>query len=363
MQVAGRGREILPQLCRRPPGAGIRDNGPMDLDAHIGFDVHLAAIPEMARRAERLGFAGLWTAETRRDPFLPLALAAEHTGRIGLGTAIAVAFARSPALAAQSAWDLARQSAGRFMLGLGTQVRAHVERRFSMPWSGHPVAQLRDYVGAVRAIWHGWQSGEAVRYRGEHYQVTLMTPFFSPPPIEHPQIPIWLAGVGPGMCRLAGEMADGLIVHPLHSPRYLAEVVRPAIAVGAARTGRTADAVRLSGSVLVGIGPGGREQVREQIAFYASTPTYRPVLAVHGWEEVGSRLSELARRGRWSELPGVVPDDMVEAFALVGGWDELADRLRERYAGVLDRVALYRPFGDPADDDGWRRLLADLAAR
>jgi len=338
----------------------VPDNAAVELDALIGFDADLAAVPDLARRAERLGFAAMWTAETRHDPFLPLALASEHTERIGLGTAVAVAFARSPTVVAQTSWDLAHRSGGRFILGLGTQVRAHVERRFAMPWSGRPVAQLRDYVGAIHAIWHGWQSGEPVRYRSDHYRVTLMTPFFSPPPIAHPQIPVYIAGVGPAMCCLAGEVADGLVVHPLHSARYLAEVVRPAVAAGAERAGRAPDAIRLSGSVLVGIGEEERERVREHLAFYASTPTYRPVLALHGWEDVGSRLSELARRGRWRELGAQVPDAMVDAFAVVAGWDDLGERLRKRYAGVLDRVALYRPFGDPADDPGWRRLLGEF---
>ena len=171
---------------------------------------------------------GLWTAETSHDPFLPLALAAEHTERLELGTAIAVAFARSPVAVAQTAWDLARLSGGRFILGLGSQVRAHVERRFGMPWSDRPVAQMREYVAVLRAAWEAWQTGTRPAFRGEHYRLTLMTPFFDPGPIDHPQIPVYLAGVGAGMTRLAGEVADGLIVHPMHSRAYLADVVLPA---------------------------------------------------------------------------------------------------------------------------------------
>jgi probable F420-dependent oxidoreductase len=337
----------------------VHDNDAMELDAAIGFDTGLAQIPELAVRAEGLGFGALWSAETRHDPFLPLALVAERTERIRFGTAIAVAFARSPTVVAQTAWDLAQRSDGRFILGLGTQVRAHVERRFAMPWSGRPVAQLRDYVTVLRAVWRAWQTGEAVRHRGQYYPVTLMTPFFSPGPIGHPEIPVYLAGVGAAMCGLAGEVADGIIVHPLHSARYLAEVVRPAVAAGAARTGRVAGDVTLSGSVLAGFGEAGLAQVREQIAFYASTPTYRPVLELHGWTDVGAALSELARRGRWSDMPALVSDAMVDAFGLVvSSWAELAAALRSRYDGLLERVTLYRPFGDPADDDGWRTLLA-----
>jgi probable F420-dependent oxidoreductase len=336
----------------------------MELDASIGFGTGLEEIGALAERAERLGFGAIWTAETQHDPFLPLAVAAGHTQRVRLGTAIAVAFARSPTAVAQLAWDLARQSRGRFILGLGTQVRAHVERRFGMQWSGHPAAQLRDYVQAVRAIWHAWQTGEPLRHRGPYYQLTLMSPFFSPGPVEHPGVPIFIAGVGETMCALAGEVADGLIVHPLHSERYLAEIVRPAVARGARRAGRDPSAVTLSGSVLVGFGEAGRESVREQIAFYASTPTYRPVLDLHGWTDVGAALSEEARRGRWAEMPALVPDAMVDAFALVvDSWAALPAALRGRCDGLLDRVSLYRPFGDPADDAGWASLLAGMGRR
>jgi probable F420-dependent oxidoreductase len=258
--------------------AAVPENAEVELDAFLGFDVDLAAIPEAAVRAERRGFTALWTAETRHDPFLPLVLVAEHTSRIHFGTAVAIAFARSPTILAHTAWDLAARSGGRFILGLGTQVRAHVERRFAMPWSGRPVAQLRDYVAAIRAIWRGWDTGEPVQYRGSHYRITLMTPFFSPPRIGHPGIPIYLAGVGTGMCRLAGEAADGLIVHPLHSPKYVAEVVLPAVESGATHAGRDRSALNIAGTVLVAIGEDGRERVREQIAFYASTPSYSPVL-------------------------------------------------------------------------------------
>lgn len=335
----------------------------MELDGTIGFDTPLDAVPHLARRAEELGLAGLWTAETRHDPFLPLALVAEHSARLEFGTAVAVAFARSPTATAQTAWDLAARSGGRFILGLGTQVRAHIERRFGMAWSGQPMAQLRDYVAVMRAIWHAWQSGEPVRHRGSHYRITLMTPFFSPPPIANPQIPIYLAGVGAGMCRLAGEIADGLIVHPLHTRRYLAEVVLPAVGDGAGRADRPISAVRLSGSVMVATNADEREQVREQIAFYASTPTYRLILQLHGWQDAGLGLSELARRGRWSEMPALVTDEMVDAFSITAPWRELADRLADRSGGQLDRVSLYRPFGLASDDLGWKLLVDGFSRR
>jgi probable F420-dependent oxidoreductase len=340
----------------RPAAAAVAHNEPMELDAAIGFDTELADVPALAERAEQLGFGALWTSETRHDPFLPLALVAERTSSLRFGTSVAVAFARSPTSMAMTAWDLAHRSGGRFILGLGTQVRAHVERRFAMPWSGHPVEQLRDYVAAVRAVWRGWQTGEAVRHRGSSYRVTLMTPFFSPAPLAQQHIPIHLAGVGPSMCALAGEVGDGLMVHPLHTQRYLTEVVLPAIAVGAARVGRDPSQIHLTASVLVAIGEEGLDGLREQIAFYASTPSYRAVLRLHGWEAEGAQLSELARRGRWREMPRVVTDNMIDAFGVMGSWADLPGRLDSRYRGVVDRLALYRAFGASEDDHGWAIL-------
>jgi probable F420-dependent oxidoreductase len=335
-------------------------NAYMELDAALGHDVQLAAVPGLASRAEELGFSALWTAETRHDPFLPLGLVAEHTQRMGFGTAVAVAFGRSPTVVAHTAWDLARQSDGRFILGLGTQVRAHVRRRLAMPWSGQPVAQIRDYVATVRAVWQAWQNGQPVAHRGAHYSVTLMTPFFSPASIAQPQIPIYLAGVGPAMCALAGEIANGLIVHPLHSRRYLEEVLLPAVAVGAARAGRVPGSICIAASVLVALDEKDRDHVREQIAFSAYTPSYREVLRLHGWEGVAAQLSDLVRRGRWPETPRLVTDAMVDAFAVTSPWEELAERLQERYSGLLDRITLYRDFGAARDEQGWHRLLADL---
>lgn len=333
------------------------------------LDVFLApgrkVLPEVAAlapAAEALGFAGLWTNETQFEPFLPLVVAAEHTRALQLGTAIAVAFARSPMHTAQVAWDLQDYSGGRLLLGLGTQVRAHVERRFGMPW-GVPVPQLREYILALRAIWRSFQTNERLDFQGEHYRHTLLTPFFNPGPIAHPDIPIYIAGVNTGLARLAGELCDGYHIHMVHSPRYIRDVVRPAVAAGAARAGRSPEAVALASSVFVITGDAAaraalREQVRQQIAFYASTPTYRVVLAAHGWEEVGERLSQLASARRWSELPGLLTDEMLQAFALEAAPDEVGPALRERYAGLLDRVACYVPAFVPGRDETfWRSLL------
>jgi probable F420-dependent oxidoreductase len=325
----------------------------MRLDASLGFTTPLSEVPVVARSAETAGVAGLWTAETSHDPFLPLVLAAEHTERLELGTAIAVAFARSPVAVAAAAWDLARLSDGRFLLGLGTQVRAHVERRFGMPWSGRPVAQLREYVTVLRAAWETWQTGTRPAFRGEHYRLTLMSPFFDPGPIDHPSIPVYLAGVGPGMTRLAGEVADGLIVHPLHSRAYLADVVLPAVVAGAMAVGRDAGAVTISASVIVATNDTEVAEARRTIGFYASTPTYRSVLEHHGWGDVADALANHARRGGWDDMANLVSDEMLEAFAVVATPGELRAALELHADGLIGRVAPYAPFGSPA----WTGLM------
>ena len=329
----------------------------MQLDASLGFDTVLADVPGVARAAEAAGVAGLWTAETSHDPFLPLALAAEHTERLELGTAIAVAFARSPVAVAATAWDLARLSGGRFLLGLGTQVRAHVERRFGMPWSGRPAAQIREYVTVVRAAWEAWQTGTRPSQRGEFYRFTLMTPFFDPGPIDRPAIPVYLAAVGAGMTRLAGEVADGLIVHPLHSRAYLADVVLPALADGARVAGRAAGAVSVAGLVIVATSEDEIAKARRTISFYASTPTYRPVLEHHGWGAAADELAGHARHARWDEMAALVTDEMLEAFAVVASPGDLRAALDRHADGLMARVAPYQPFGSGP----WRALLATRA--
>src|SRR5687768_6243630 len=276
--------KLLPRL-RRDRGVLPGRGRLMRLDASLGFATPLAEVAAVARRAEEAGMAGAWSAETSHDPFLPLTLAAGSTERLELGTAIAVAFARSPLVVASSAWDLARLSNGRFILGLGSQVRAHVERRFGMPWSGRPVAQMREYVTVLRAAWDAWQHGTRPAFRGEFYRFTLMSPFFNPGPIDQPVVPIYFAGVGTGMTHLAGEVADGLIVHPLHSRSYLADVVRPAVDAGATAAGRDAGSLTMAASVIVATTEDEIADARRSIGFYASTPTYRPVLEHHGWAQ------------------------------------------------------------------------------
>jgi len=333
----------------------------LKLDAALA-PASLREVPTLAAAAEAVGFDAIWTSETQHDPFLPLGLVAEHTTRLHFGTAIAIGFARSPTVLAHTAWDLAAASGGRFLLGLGTQVRAHVERRFGSTWPASPAGALRELILSLRAIWNTWQTGERLNFRGEVYRLTLMTPFFSPAPMENPSIPIYLAGVNRALCRLAGEVADGLHAHPLHSAEYLRQVVRPALHDGADSAGRQAADVTLSVSVLTVTDPSQEDFVRSQIAFYASTPSYRPVMALHGWGEAADRLSALARRGAWSEMPAVIDGDMLRTFAVVANEGDLAQALRDRYRGLADRVTLYLPFRAGERDGFWRDLAGDLAA-
>jgi probable F420-dependent oxidoreductase len=334
----------------------------MKIDAQIAPSA-LTSIPEVAKGAEQAGFDALWSSETQHDPFLPLALVSEHTEHMRFGTSVAIGFARNPATLAYTAWDLADASKGRFILGLGTQVRPHIERRFGMPWPESPVGKLRELIEAVRAFWQTWQTGERLNYRGEHYKLTLMTPFFNPGPIDHPDIPIYIAGVNTGLSALAGEVADGFHAHVYHSPLYLREVVRPAIEAGAQKANRSADEIQLSTSVFTVTGPEESEFVRSQIAFYASTPTYRSVMELHGWEETADQLQGLARKGAWQDLTTLIDDEMLDTFAVVCEPNELPGMLVKRYAGLVDRLALYLPYIPGQRDEAWSELLSGIHAQ
>ena len=339
----------------------------MQLDAGLAVDgKHLPTIDEVGRAAESLGFAGLWTSETKHDSFLPLAVAANNTKRLDLGTSIAIAFSRSPMTMAQISWDLQELSDGRFILGLGTQVKAHIERRFSMPW-GSPAARLKDYILALRAIWQSFQTEDSLDYEGEFYQHTLMSPFFNPGPIDHPEISIYIAGVNTRLARLAGELCDGFHIHPFHTPEYVRQIVKPAIKEGAERKNRNPEEIKLATSVFVITGETEeeveeqREKMRAQTAFYASTPSYRVVLEVHGWEKVGEELGKLARDKKWDEMPNLITDEMLRTFAVEATLDEVGPALRERYEGLMDRVALYVPFVPGEKDDFWQTTIASVS--
>ncbi len=316
---------------------------------------NLLDIPELARAAEEIGFDALWTSETQHDAFLPLALAAEHTSRLELGTSIAVAFSRSPTVLAHIAWDLANASQGRFILGLGTQVKAHIERRFGMVWEA-PAPKLREMILAIRAVWDAWQGDGTVNFRGQFYKITLMTPFFNPGPIDHPQIPIYIAGVNEHLCHVAGELCQGFHIHPFHTARYIREVVLPNVERGLRQAGRPREDIQLSSAIFVATDEAEREAARAQISFYASTPTYRTVLAVHGWGDVAERLSHLAARKQWDDMPALITDEILNEAAIVAPAEEVPARLKERYTGLLDRVTLYVPF-TLQEVDKWRALV------
>jgi probable F420-dependent oxidoreductase len=313
-----------------------------------------------AGRAERLGFDGVFVTETNNDPFLPLALAATTTSRAALGTGIALAFPRTPMEVAYTAWNLQDLTGGRFVLGLGTQVRAHVERRFGVSWS-QPARRMREYVLALRAIWRAWETGEPLDFRGEFTSHTLMPPAFRPRPQPHGAPPVYLAAVRERMIEMAGEVADGLLVHPLQSPRFLDEVVRPALDRGLARAGRRRGDVAISVAQFAATTPQEREAIRRRIAFYGSTPGYRQVLDLHGWSDLFERLHELSRTGGWAQMPGLVSDEQVAAFTAYGETPAaLAADLEPRTRGA-DRVAL--TGGDAADLDAWAPLVSEWDAR
>jgi probable F420-dependent oxidoreductase len=329
----------------------------MKLDAALP-PAPLAEVPKIARAAEAVGFSALWTTETHHDPFLPHALIAEHTTRISSGTGIAVSFSRSPTTIAYTAWDLAAQSQGRFILGLGTQVKAHIERRFGMEWPASVTGKLREQIQVIRALWETWQTGAPLNFRGEYYKITLMSPFFNPGPNDYPEIPIYIAGVNPGLAKLAGELCDGFHIHPFHTAGYLSEVLVPAVVEGAAKTGRERADLSLAASVFAATSDEEREACRQSISFYASTPSYRAVLAHHGWLEVGEKLSALAARGQWQEMPGLITDDILAEFCTQAESPaEMAAALQQRYGSLADRLALYIPYF-PEDKDEWWRELA-----
>ena len=336
----------------------------MKLD--VGMLTHdLKSIPAYARKVEALGFDCLWSSETQHEPFLPLAVAATVTSQIKLGTAIAVAFPRSPMILAHTAWDLQQASGGRFILGLGTQVKGHNERRFSVKFES-PGPKLREVILALRAIWDCWQNGTRLDFKGTFYRFDLMTPFFAPGPIEHPKIPIYIAGVNRYMCRLAGEVCDGLHVHPFNSAKYLREYVHPAVEEGLRASGRMRSDFTYVTSTFVVVGDteeelhAHRQSVKQQIAFYASTRTYEPVLAAHGWQDLAPQLHRKSVQGDWKGMADLITDEMVDTYAVTGSYATIGARIRERYAGLLDRTSFYQPYQAGLDDPRLPRLVKEF---
>ncbi len=331
----------------------------MKVDGGIGFDP--SGVVESARRAEASGYDGVWTAETAHDPFLPLVLAAEHTERLQLGTGIAVAFARNPMNLAMLANDLQTMSKGRFMLGLGSQIKPHIEKRFSMPWS-HPAPRMRELVLAMRAIWASWSGSSRLAFRGEFYRHTLMTPMFDPGPNPYGNPKVFLAAVGERMTEVAGEVADGLLAHAFTTERYLREITGPALERGLSRAGKSRADVELSypGMVVTGTTEAewaaATKAVKVQLAFYGSTPAYRPVLELHGWGDLQDELNTLSKRGAWTEMARLIDDDMLNTFAVVGELDEIPGKVLERFGDIVDRFSFYAPY--QLDPEQWRDVLA-----
>ncbi|MQA13043.1 MAG: TIGR03617 family F420-dependent LLM class oxidoreductase [Pseudonocardiaceae bacterium] len=330
-----------------------------------GYPSDVVEVGRSAAGAESDGYDASWVPETTSDPFLGVAIAAERTRRIELGTAIAVAFARNPMTVAVAANDLQLATGGRFMLGLGSQIEPHITKRYSMPWS-RPAARMREFVAAIRAIWHSWASGEKPGFRGDFYTHTLMTPFFDPGPNPHGNPPIYLAGVGPRMTRVAGEVADGFLCHGFTTERYLREVTVPALQQGREAAGKSWQGFEISGpSFVVADDEGPRRddaaaRVRRQISFYGSTPAYRPVLDLHGWGDLQDELNALSKRGEWDRMADVVDDEVLHTFAVIGTPEDAAAELLRRYGGVATRIGLSVPIEE--DPDRWRKVLDTVRA-
>jgi probable F420-dependent oxidoreductase len=319
-----------------------------------------------AARLEAAGYSGAWTAETNHDPFLPLAAATTSTREIELGTSIAVAFARNPMLLANIGWDLQTMAQGRFILGLGSQIKPHITKRFSMEWS-RPAARMREMIQAIRAIWNTWQTGAPLAFRGGFYRHTLMTPFFAPPVSDLGDFglpKIFLAGVGELMTEVAGEVCDGFFCHGFTTEKYLREVTLPALERGRAKAGKTMDGFEIVGPSFVVTGSTAEEMenaaagTRQQIAFYGSTPAYRPVLEIHGWGGLQDELNALSKQGRWVEMGGLIDDEILETFAVVGSPEEVAPELGRRYSDVISRISFYAPY--ESDAERWQAVVEGI---
>ena len=329
------------------------------------LDIHRVA--DDARLVETLGYDGLMVEETKQDPFVVMALAAQATTRLRLGTAVAIAFPRSPMVTAMTAWTLARLSRGRFTLGLGTQVKGHIERRFGLKWSP-PGPWMREYVQALRAIWTAWQDGTPLDFSGRHYRMNLLVPLFTPEPIEHPEIPVHLAAVNPYLCQVAGEVADGVRPHPVCTPRYIREVMLPAVRKGAALTGRSLEGFEVAIKPLIATAPDTAtlamrvRDVRARVAFYASTPAYRACFELHGLGALADEMAVLSRAQRWEEMPARISDEVLDLYATVGTWDEIVPRLVARYGELVTNVEFSIPATEPAARQVLTRMVEGLHA-
>ncbi len=330
-----------------------------------GYSSTIDQAGNAAREAEQIGYDGWWAAETQIDPFLGCTVAAERTERIELGTAIAVAFTRNPMTVALQANDIHALSGGRFALGLGSQIKPHITKRYSMPWS-KPAARMREFVLAIRAIWDTWANGTPLDFRGEFYTHTLMSPFFNPGPNQHGNPKIFIAGVGPLMTEAAGEVADGLLCHAFSTERYLREVTIPALERGRAKAGKTLEGFEISGPAFIVARDSeeeiaaGTQFVRQQIGFYGSTPAYRPVLEIHGWGDLQDELNAMTKRGEWDRLHEVIDDEVLDTFAVIGTPETALAEFQRRFGDVVTRVTIDLP--EDCDPERRAALLDSLRA-
>jgi probable F420-dependent oxidoreductase len=348
--------ETLLPLGKVDPGLRAPE---VPLDIHrVGADAQLV---------EALGYDGLMVEDTKQDPFVVMALAAQATTRIKVGTAVAIAFPRSPMVTALTAWTLAKLSRGRFTLGLGTQVKGHIERRFGLKWSA-PGPWMREYVQALRAIWSAWQHGTALDFHGRHYTLNLQVPLFTPEPIEHPEIPIYLAAVNPYLCQVAGEVADGMRPHPVCTAHYIREVMWPAARKGATKAGRSLENFQVAIKPLIATAPDAEQlaarirDVRARVSFYASTPAYRACFEAHGLGALAEDLQGLSRAQRWEEMPAQISDEVLNLYATVGTYDEIVPKLLQRYRGLVTNVEFSIPVHAPADRETLSRMVQALRA-
>lgn len=338
-----------------------------NLNWRSGVTDSLAGFAERGRASEKAGYHGVWTAEAGHDPFLPLVAAAQATTKIEVGTAITVAFARNPMSLAYTAYDLQLLTGGRFVLGLGSQVRPHIERRFGMPWS-RPAARMREFIEAMRAIWAAWSTGDKLEFHGEFYRHTLMTPFFSPGPSQYGPPQVYLAAVGKAMTEVAGSACDGLLPHPFTTERYLREATMPTVERALSGAGRTREDFSICFQGLVATGRTQEQmdlairRVREQIAFYASTPAYQSVLELHGWDDLGRDLGVLARNGaddRWERMGELIDDEVLTTFSVVAEADELGNAIAARFGDIVDRFSFYAPYEH--DESLWQPAIRQLS--
>ncbi len=327
--------------------------------------LHIADFGRLSEVAESVGYDAVLVEETKDDPYQLLALGAAATTTLGIGTSVAMAFPRSPTITAMSAWSLQKLSQGRFILGLGSQVRGHVRRRFGMEWHA-PAPWMRDYINAMRAVWTCWQTGEELNFESEHYNLNLMVPLFNPGPIDHPQIPVHVAAIGPNMCAVAGEVADGVRLHPVCTPEFIDEGILPALAKGAARTSRDPMDVEVCMKPLVGTAPDSEslarvtETVRARVAFYLSTPSYRRTFELHGWDDIAIEASRLSKAQDWETLPTLVHDEMLHTVATLGTYDTIAGQLNERYGSRVDRIEYSMAVTNPEEHEVLSGILDEL---